>query len=198
MRYFNMELNFEEIITKVSIDLPHGVVNEVLLSEQIYRQKNWYSRLLHFDEIASGLCIDLFTQALNKLDINNIEVFLFNKNKIDYIATTNVNNETIEDIFLLRHMETILMNDVDKVAEVIASYIIITNRDFNFVIIIDEDREFYYFYGDKSFINDIFPFTFDGYKSYYDKLYHFAKDNFEYLKADYLKWFWKTYLSIVA
>jgi len=195
MDYSNINLSLKEIVTEVEINLLHGTVDEVLLSEKIHRQNNWHSRLLHFDEIASGLCIDLFTQALQRSEIESVKVFLFNNNQVDYIATTKVNNETMEDIFLLSHMEKTLMNDMDKVAEVIASSIIITNKDLNFVVIIDFDREFYYFYGDESFIKNIFPFTFDGYKSYYDNLCNFAKDNLEYLKVDYLKWFWKTYIS---
>jgi len=190
-----LQEQLKKIITKVEINLPHGSVDEILLSKKIYRQKNWQSRLLHFDEIASGLFIDLFTQVLQKSEIESVKIFLFNNNQVNYTTTTKVNNRTIEDIFLLNNMGEILNNDMDRIAEVIASSIIITNKDLNFVVIIDSEREFYYFYGDESFIKDISPFTFDEYKSYYDNLCDFAKDNLEYLKVEYLKWFWGTYIN---
>jgi len=157
-----------------------------LLDVSFYQKKDWKFRI--FVEF-STLNVDFFTQALKALNIEEVETYVSSYEDIKYFKNVKSEYKNIVDIFY-----NIQPNDNDwNSHNVIGSTIIVTNKKLDFIVVIDEYREIFYFYGNDIFINKMLPTSFEAYKDYYKGWYEVFED--EPCKIKYFQYLWDTYIG---
>jgi len=182
-----MESLINKLCKRKMIDSEICKIDETyLLDATFHQQKNWKFRL--FFEF-STLNVDFFTQALKALNIEEIETYVSSSKGIKYFKNVKSEYKNIIDVFY-----NIQPNDNDWSSyDIIASTIILTNKELDFIVVIDEYRELFYFYGNDEFINKIIPTSFEAYKDYYKGWYEVFED--EPCKIKYFQYLWDTYIE---
>jgi len=182
-----MESLINKLCKRKMIDSEICKIDETyLLDVTFYQQKDWKFRL--FVEF-STLNVDFFTQALKALNIEEIETYVSSSEGIKYFKNVKSEYKNIIDIFYNIHP-----NDNDWSSyDIIGSTIILTNKELDFIIVIDEYRELFYFYGNDEFINKIIPTSFEAYTDYYKGWYDVYQD--EPCTIKYFQYLWDTYIE---
>lgn len=185
MEFLTNTLN--QICKKEMIDLKICKIDdEYLLDVYFYQKKDWKLRL--FVEF-STLNVDFFTQALKALNIEDVQTYVSSLEGFKYFKNVKSEYKSIIDIFY-----NIQPNNKDwNSYDVIGSTIIVTNKKLDFIVVIDEYREIFYFYGNDIFINKLSPTSFEAYKDYYEGWYEVFTD--ESCKVKYFEYVWKTYIK---
>ena len=165
------------------------VDDNYLLDVSFYQKKDWKFRI--FVEF-STLNVDFFTQALKALNIEEVETYVNFSEDIKYFKNVKSEYKNIIDIFY-----NIRPNDNDWSSyDVIGSTIIVTNKKLDFIVVIDEYRELFYFYGNDIFINKMLPTSFEAYKDYHEAWYEVYAD--EPWQVKYFQNLWDTYIRAEA
>jgi len=188
MDFLNMKNSLSSILVRPKIELTHGTINDTtLVSKEFFKQKGW--KLALFDRYFTCMQVDLFAQALNKLNIAKFETFLHNCEEIKYFKSVDSNYLSLKDIFY-----NSVANDKDwNNYEVLIEAIVITDQNLDFIVFIDEYREGYYFYGSKEFIDTIMPVSSYAFEDFFKSNYEIIKHNS--LATDYLDWLWEHYID---
>ena len=165
------------------------VDDNYLLDVSFYQKKDWKFRI--FVEF-STLNVDFFTQALKALNIEEVETYVSSYEGVKYFKNVKSEYKNIIDIFY-----NIRPNDNDWSSDdVIGSTIIVTNKKLDFIVVIDEYRELFYFYGNDIFINKMLPTSFEAYKDYHEGWYEVYAD--EPWQVKYFQNLWDTYIGVEA
>jgi len=189
MDSFNLVDSLKQIFKRVDIKLPHGNVDdESLVSIDYYKQRKW-KLVLHDECFFTYMHVDFFVQALQKLQIKQVETFLYSwEDGIRYFKSMESKYQVIKDIFY--NIDT---NDKNwSKPEVVVSSILITNKTMDFIVFVDSYREQFYFYGENDFINSVMPVSGEAFNDYYEAYYEVYEH--EPLHIDYLKWLWENYI----
>jgi len=178
-----MENELKNIFKKYDIKLPTGGnYLESLVDLNYYKQHNW-SLVLHFDYLFSCFHIGLFSEALEKMNIKDIEIFLMYENNFKYYKTIEPKYIDIKGYF----------DDLSIDYELIGAPILIINKELDFLVYINDTKEQFYFYGNKKFINLIMPVSNEVKKEYFESYYEIYDD--ELWRVYFLKWLYKNYLE---
>ena len=188
MDFSNLADSLKQIFKRVNIQLPNGNINdESLVSLDYHKQKKW-KLTLHDECCFSYIYVYFFIQALQKLQIKEVQTFLYSwEEGIRYFKSVKSEYQCIKDIFY--NIDT---NDESwSDPEIATSSILITNETMDFIVFVDSDREQFYFYGNSNFTNYIMPVSDEVFSDYYEGYYEIYED--EPLRVDYYKWLWKHY-----
>jgi len=188
MNFFNIENTLSSILVRYRIELANGIIDDItLVSKEFYEQKGW--KLALFDKYFTFMQVDLFVQALNKLNINKVETFLYTWEDIRHFKSVKSEYHSIKDIFY-----NVSASDKDwNSPDVVATSIVVTNESLDFIVFIDEYRESYYFYGNKEFVDTLMPVSSQAYKDFFKSNYQILKYNA--IAIDYLEWLWEHYIG---
>jgi len=188
MDFSNIENTLSSILVRPRIELVHGIIDDItLVSKKFYKQKGW--KLALFDQYLTYMQVDLFVQALNKLNINKVKTFLHTWEDIRHFKSVKSEYQSIKDIFY-----NVGAADKDwNSPDVVVTSIVVTNESLDFIVFIDEYRESYYFYGNKEFVDTLMPVSCQAYKDFFKSNYEILKYNA--IAIDYLEWLWKHYID---
>ena len=186
MGFSNLTQELNKIVKNVNIKLNNiEITDELLVDLNYFNQKKWKLRL-HDEYKFNWIDIDLFVQGLNKLNIHQVEIFLHN-NKLKYFKKIETKYKIVKEVFFNIGAQNKIWEDAD----ILISPIIITNKNIDFIVIIDKYREKFYFFGNNDFISKVIPVSNEAYKNYFESLYEIYED--EPSHTNYLNWLQRNY-----
>jgi hypothetical protein len=189
MDSFELKNRLERIVEKPRVQLSHRVLDdELLVNLDYFAQRKWEFRL-HDEYKINWLDVDLFVRGLTQVGICRVETFMFTGGTFEYLQSLEAKYSAIKNVFFNAGATDPFWEDAD----VITSSLIITTHNIDFVVIIDEYREMFYFFGDRELIERAIPVSWEAYRDYYESLYEMYK--YEPLPINYLDWLWDNYIA---